>query len=65
MKGEANVLTSESNVGFNMSLPQETAEPSAKWAVKADRVEKICIALTPSSCFLFNICLVSSEAVPP
>ena len=34
LKGEANVLTSESNVGFDMSLPQETIEPSSRWAVK-------------------------------
>ena len=34
LKGEANVLTSESNVGFDMPLPQETTEPSSRWAVK-------------------------------
>ena len=34
LKGEANVLTSESIAGFDMPLPQENTEPSSRWAVK-------------------------------
>ena len=36
LKGEANVLTSESNLGFDMPPPHETTEPSSRWAVKPE-----------------------------
>ena len=36
LKGEANVLTSESIAGSDMPLPQETTEPSSRWAVKPE-----------------------------